>query len=115
MTDIYEGARALAKALKDSAEYAAYKAAREEAFENETTKSLLKQYHQMQLQAQAAMISGKKDEELMRQMQRIGELLQMNQKASVYLAAEYSLSKMLGDVYKILGEAIDVDLSALED
>lgn len=114
MTDIYEGARALARSLKESEEYSQYKAAREEAFENETTKSLLKQYHQMQLQAQASMLSGSKNEELMQQMQRVGELLQMNPKASAYLTAEYRLSKILGDVYKILGEAIDVDLSALE-
>ena len=114
MNNIYDGAHALATALRESEEYRQFKAAKEAAFENETTRSLLKQYHQLQLQTQAAMMAGSKNEESMQQMQKIGELLQMDAKAAAYLMAEYRLSKLLGDVYKILGEAIDVDLSALE-
>ncbi len=114
MSTIYDGAHALAKSLRESEEYGAFKRAKENAFQNETTKGLLKQYHQMQLQAQAAMLSGNKNEECMQHLQKLGELLQMDAKAAEYLMAEYRLSKLLSDVYKILGEAIDVDLSALE-
>ncbi len=114
MKNIHDGARELAKALKESEEYSQFKAAKEAAFQNETTKGLLKQYHQLQLQAQAALMSGNKNEEGMQQLQKLGELLQMDANAGAYLIAEYRLSKMLGDVYKILGEAIDVDLGALE-
>ena len=115
MSEIYDVSRALAKALRESDEYLQYKKAREAAFEDDVTKNLLKQYHKMQLQAQALVLSGKKDEDFMRQMQNIGEILQMNGNASAYLTAEYKISRLLGDVYKILGDAIDVDLSALED
>ena len=114
MENIHDKARALAAALHTSEEYVQYREARDAAFENETTKNLLKQYRKLQMQAQAAMLSGKKDEETMQQAQRMGEILQMDAKASAYLMAEYRLSTLLSDVYKILGEATDLDLSALE-
>ena len=38
----------------------------------------------------------------------------MDKDASAFLMAEYRMNQMLGDVYKILAEAIDVDLSGLE-
>ena len=59
-------------------------------------------------------MGGQKDEELMTQLQKLGEILMLNQDASAYLMAEFRLNQMLGDVYKILAEAIDVDLGALD-
>ncbi len=114
MTNIHDKARELASALHQSEEYAQFIKAKEAAYENAATKDLLKQYKRMQTQAQAAMLAGKKDQALMEQAQRMGEILQLDAKAAAYLMAEYRLSSLLGDVYKLLGEAIDLDLSALE-
>ncbi|MDO5112262.1 MAG: YlbF family regulator [Clostridia bacterium] len=114
MTNIHDKARELASALHASEEYLRYSEARDAAYENATTKELLMQYRRMQTQAQAAMLAGKRDEETMQQVQRMGEILQMDGKAAAYLMAEYRLSTLLSDVYKILGDAIDLDLSALE-
>ena len=50
----------------------------------------------------------------MERLQKIGEVLQLNRDASDFLLAEYKLNVMLGDVYKILAEAIDIDLGMLE-
>ena len=74
-----------------------------------------KEYHKLQLAAQAAMVSGKKDDETMQRLQKIGELLQLNQDASAFLFAEYRLNRVVSDIYKIIAEAIDVDLGALEE
>ena len=112
---VYDKARELAKLLSDSAEYAQYKQTKEVAIKNDTTKALLKEYHQLQIQAQASVVSGQKDEALLERLQKMGELLQMNQDASAYLMAEYRLQIMLSDVYKILAEAIDIDLGMLEE
>ena len=86
----------------------------EHSFRQEATKSLLTEYHKLQMKAQAAMMAGDRNEELMQKLQKMGELLQFDNAAAAYLLAEYRLNTMLGDVYKILAEAIDVDLSALE-
>lgn len=111
---VYDKARELAKMLSDSEEYREYKETSEKAFENETTKALIKEYHQLQMQAQASMMSGNKDDALLEKLQKVGEILQLNADASKFLIAEFRLNRMLGDVYKILAEAIDIDLGMLE-
>jgi len=108
---VYDKANELAKLLKESNEFREYKTTKEKAFENDTTASLIK----LQLAAQAAMVSGKKDDETMQRLQKIGELLQLNQDASAFLFAEYRLNRVVSDIYKIIAEAIDVDLGALEE
>ena len=109
---VYDKANELAKLLKESDEFREYKTTKEKAFENDTTASLIKEYHKLQ---QAAMVSGKKDDETLQRLQKIGELLQLNQDASAFLFAEYRLNRVVSDIYKIIAEAIDVDLGALEE
>ena len=38
----------------------------------------------------------------------------MNREASDYLIAEYRLNRVVSDIYKIIADAIDLDLSMLE-
>ena len=111
---IYDKARELARELSECEEYQTYCKTKEAAMANETTRALIKELHQLQIRAQAAMVSGEKDEEAMERLQKIGEILQFNHDAAEFLTAEFRLNRMLGDVYKILAEAIDVDLGMLE-
>lgn len=110
----YNKARELAALLAQSEEYARYKRAKERAMADETTRAMLAQYHRLQLQIQAATLANTKDEEALEHLRRVGEFLQFNPDAAEFLMAEYALSTMLGDIYKILGASIDVDLSMLE-
>lgn len=111
---VYDNAQNLARDLQNSEEYTKYKELREKAYANETTKNLLSEYHKLQMRAQASILSGQRDEAAIEQLQKLGELLQLDKTASDFLIAEYRLNTMLGDVYKILADAIDLDLSALE-
>ena len=111
---VYDTVKKLAEELKASDEYAAFCSARDRAMENETTKTLIQEYHRLQIRAQAAAVSGEKNDELLQKLQKIGELLQFDEAASAYLMTEFRLNRMLSDVYRILAEAIDVDLGALE-
>lgn len=111
---VFDTARQLAHELKSSEEYAAFRAARERAEANDSTRALLHEYGRLQLVAQAASVAGRKDEETMQRLQKLGELLQFDADAAAYLLAEYRLKGMLGTVYKLLAEAVDVDLDALE-
>ncbi len=112
---VYDSARALAKEIQESDEYRAYEAVREKTMESETTRGLIKEYHRLQLRAQAKVVSGEKDEALMQKLQKLGELLQLDADASAFLIAEYRINKMLSDVYKILADVVGVDLTALGD
>lgn len=111
---IYDNAKKLADEMRASDEYRAYREARDRAFGNESTRSLLGEYYKMRMKAQANAVSGEKNDELIQQIQRLGEVLQFDRDAAEFLMAEYRLSTMLADVYKILAEAIDIDLSQLE-
>jgi len=112
---VYDKANELAKDIQASDEYKAFTEAKERVEQNETTIGLLKQYHKLQIEAQAAYVAGKQDDESLQKLQKLGELLQMDKDASAYLIAEYQLNRMLGDIYKILADAIQVDLSMLEE
>ena len=111
---VYDNARKLAQELRESQEYRAYCEAKDRAFMNESTKNLIAEYHRLQMKAQANAISGERNDELLQKLQKLGELLQFDADAAAFLMAEYRMNSMLGDVYKILAEAIDIDLSALE-
>ncbi len=111
---VYDTAKLLAKELKDSVEYREYDAAKTRAMENSSTRALIAEYNKLQIRAQAAMVAGDRESESLKKLQKVGELLQFDADASAYLIAEFRLKQMLGDVYKILAEAVDVDLSALE-
>lgn len=112
---VYDKAQELARMLSGSEEYAAYKDARERAFANDTTKALIKEYNTLRIRAQGAVVSGKKDDECLERLQKIGEVLQLNRDASDYLIAEYRLNTMLGDVYRILAQALDLSLDMIDE
>jgi cell fate (sporulation/competence/biofilm development) regulator YlbF (YheA/YmcA/DUF963 family) len=111
---VYDTAKLLAGELQNSMEYREYTGAKARAMENSTTRTLIDEYDKLQIRAQAAMIAGDQDSESLKKLQKLGELLQFDADASAYLMAEFRLKRMLGDVYKILAEAVDVDLSPLE-
>jgi cell fate (sporulation/competence/biofilm development) regulator YlbF (YheA/YmcA/DUF963 family) len=111
---VYDTAKKLASELQASEEYRAYTLAKQHAMESTTTRSLIEEYNRLQIRAQAAVIAGESDGEIVTKLQKIGELLQFDKDASAYLMEEYRLKRMLGDVYKILAEAVEIDLSPLE-
>ncbi len=111
---VYDTAKLLASELQNSIEFREYTDAKSRAMENNTTRALIDEYNKLQIRAQAAMIAGDSESESLKKLQKIGELLQFDADAAAYLMAEYRLKRMLGDVYKILADAVDVDLSPLE-
>ena len=111
---VYDTAKLLANEMKNSIEYREFTAAKARAMDSHTTRALIEEYNKLQIQAQAAMIAGDRESESLKKLQKIGELLQFDADASAYLMAEFRLKRMLGDVYKILAEAVEIDLSPLE-
>ena len=111
---VYDTAKRLASELRESEEYRVYAEAKARAEENGTTRTLIDEYHRLQIQAQAAAVSGGKNDEVLAKLQKVGELLQFDAGASAFLLAEFRMNRMLADVYKILAEAVEIDLSSLE-
>ena len=112
--NVYDKAHELARELKNSPEYQEYQRCKEVAMENETQKALIQEYKKLQFQLQGSVAGGgKPDPAEMERLQKIMAVLQLSQDATRYLMAEFQLQKMLADIYKILGEAVDIDMDML--
>lgn len=115
MNEIEKKTEELAKLLRQSPEYAAYRAASDAAMSEPATKALLTDYRKLQLKLQAAELSGSVDEAELMKLQKLGELLQLSPVSSEYLFAEYRLNALLGKVYKTLAGAVDADISMIDE
>ena len=113
---VYDKAHDLAKEIQNSEDYKEYKRLKELVSADAHTKGLLSDYKKLQLEAQAAYLTGKEpDAETMDKMKKMGEVLQFNQDVTAFFAAEYKFQTMIGDVYKIIGDACDMGLDFLKE
>ena len=104
----------LAAEIRASEEFKRYKAAKERIEPGSSSEAFLSEYKKLQLKAQADMVAGQTDEETLSKLQRLGELLQMDRDAAEYLFAEFALSRLVGDIYRIVANAAELDISMLD-
>ena len=110
----YDQAHALARSLRESAEYVEYSRLKELAYADDTNRALLDEYKRLQFRLQAKMASGESlPPDDMQRLQQIGTLLQFNPDVSSYLMAEFRFQRMLTDIFKILADVAGVDLDML--
>lgn len=113
---VYDKAHELAKEIKKNADYSEYARLKEIVMADERDKALLAEYKKLQLEAQAMYLSGSEPkEETMDKLKKLGELLAFNPDVTAYFAAEYRLQTILGDIYKILGDACDLGFDLLSE
>lgn len=113
---VYDTANKLAKEIQESAEYKEYIGLKEKVMADEQTKSLLKDYKKLQLEAQAAYIGGSEPSaESMDKLKKLGEVLAFNHDVTDYFAAEYKFQTLVSDVYNIIGSACDLGLDFLKE
>ncbi|MGI6161377.1 MAG: YlbF family regulator [Christensenellales bacterium] len=112
---VYDKANELADALKNAPEYKKYSELKEKIYSNDSDKALVKKYKKMQFEAQAEYMAGKTpSEEALDEIRKLGEVLQFNKDISEFLSAEYMLNRIIGDVYRIIGQAVELDVSFME-
>lgn len=112
--NVYDQAHALARTMRESEEFREFDRLRKVAYEDGTNKALLDEFKRLQFRYQASMASGTPmDENDIKRMQQIANLLQFNADASAFLMAEFRFQKMLADIYKILGDVAGIDLDML--
>ncbi len=105
--NVYDTANQLAQEIKQSEEYATYKAAKEAININYELKKKIDKFEKARYDAQIVAIqTGKDDDEKMKHVQELyGELIQ-NEEASKYFDAEMKFNILVADVNKIIGEAV---------
>ena len=108
----YSSTYKLAQDIRDSEEYTTYHELKKTVMEDETTAALIKEYRKLQMTIQMSMMSGQQaDSEDTQRFSGISTLLFSKPEVSRFLLAEMRLQQTLADIFKIVTEAADVDMS----
>lgn len=105
----YDHAHALARSIKEAPEYQNYIAMKDRVNANPELADLLSDFQQKQFQFQAhQMMGGAPGPEMMEQIQSLYSILAKDPLALEYLQAEMNFSRMVQDIYVILGDVIKI-------
>ena len=108
----YSSTHALAREIRESEEYRTYHELKESVMGEETTAALIREYRKLQVELQiTSMNGGTPDPESMQRFSGISALLFSKQEVSQFLLAEMRLQQMLGDIFKIVTEAADIEIA----
>ena len=107
--NVYDAARNLSRAIKDSEEYKQYEQMKATVSQNAELTEMLNDFHEKQMEMQTKQILGQEvGEEFTAQIQQLYSIMVANPVAAQFLQSEMRFSVMMNDVYKILGEVINL-------
>ncbi len=108
----YSSTYRLAQDIRDSEEYKTYHELKETVMSDETTAALIREYRKLQMSIQMSAMSGTTaNAEDMQRFSGISTLLFSKQEVSRYLLSEMQLQQALADIFKIVTEAADLEIS----
>ena len=108
----YSSTYRLAQDIRDSDEYRTYHELKETVMSDETTAALIREYRKLQMSIQIAAMSGKaSEEEDMQRFSGISTLLFSKPEVSRFLLSEMQLQQALSDIFRIVTEAADLDIT----
>jgi cell fate (sporulation/competence/biofilm development) regulator YlbF (YheA/YmcA/DUF963 family) len=108
--NVYDNAHDLARAIKESQEYKAYAKLKAEASLNPELSQMLNDFQEKQYALQAQQMLGQDfTPGMMEQVQELMQIIMRDPLAAQYIQAQMIFSKMIADVYGILGEVIKFD------
>ena len=108
----YSSTYRLAQEIRDSDEYKTYHELKEAVMADETTAALVKEYRKLQMTIQMSAMSGQAaGDEDMQRFSGISTLLFSKPEVSRFLLSEMQLQQALSDIFKIVTEAADLDIT----
>jgi len=113
--NVYDYSHQLARALKNSDEYKTYKELEKSLNGNPQVKDMMEDFRKKQFEVQSAQMMGQSvEEEKIQKLQELHNTLVKDDIISKYMQAEFRLTQMMADIYKILGEAMDINIGMNE-
>lgn len=104
---VYDTANRLASEIKNSEEYVNYKMAKQAIDLNQNLKNKIGEFEKARYEEQLTMMqTGKQDEEKMKKVQELYIELMELEEAKKYFDAELKFNILVGDVNKIIAEAV---------
>lgn len=107
--NVYEEAHNLAKAIKESNEFIQFNELKDKINENPNLSEIVKDYESKQFEMQAKIATGELTaEDAQKEIIGLSQVLMKDPTTAMYLQAQVRFSVMMGDVYKIIGDAIGI-------
>ena len=104
---VYDEANKLAKSIQESKEYLEYKRAREDLKASPEMEKKVEEFEKTRYEVQVLTFQGEKqDEEKMKKLQELYEVLMKDEKIKEYFEIEVRFNIMLADVNKIISESV---------
>lgn len=111
MVNVHDYAHSLARALRECPENKAFQAAKSRIKGKSAAENMIADFHKRQMELQAQVLQGKElTPEQQDGLQKLYAVLAQDADIRDYLMAEQRLGTLMGDVYKIVGEAVEMDL-----
>src|SRR6056297_3111757 len=108
---VHDTARRLQRKLKNSDEYQNYLELKKKVMEKEGSKKMLHDYQNLMMEMQTKRMSGEElNEKDKERLQNPQNFIEMNNNVKKYLEAEYTLSKTIQDIQKIIFSEIEVGI-----
>lgn len=105
--NVYDEAHVLAGALKESQEYKTYMEMKDKVNANPELTGMLNDFQAKQFQMQAQqMMGGEAQPDMAQQIQSLYQILMADPLAAQYLQAEFAFTRMVSEVYSIIGEVV---------
>ena len=109
MANVYDKARELQIAIRESQEYLDYAAAKERAAQNQELVAALNDYQEKQFDLQRKIMLGEDPgPDVMQQMQNLYEVLGRDPAAAAYLQAQMRFGMLVSDVSKALADVLQI-------
>jgi cell fate (sporulation/competence/biofilm development) regulator YlbF (YheA/YmcA/DUF963 family) len=103
----YDLARELARTLKESDEYKQFLKSKAKVMSDANNHRLVHEFQVKQWEIRRAQMSETEiSEERLQELERLYSMVSLNPVAREYLKAEFELSRMVNDIQKIIGEAM---------
>ena len=107
--NVYDEAHNLARAIKESGEFAEFDKLRKEVENDKEVTEMLGEFQQLQLELQALQMQGKQPEQAtISRMQSLGAMIATKPLAARYMQAQGAFSVMMNDVFQIIGDAVGI-------
>ncbi len=110
MQNVYDLAHELVRSLKETDQYKDYQEMSRKIKNNEQVSAMMDDFQQKSMEYQTKMMTGEApSEEDMAKLQQLSAIIMSDPLAASYIGAQMQLQTIIADIYKIIGEAAEVE------
>ncbi len=108
MQNVYDIAHELVRSLRETDQYKDYKDAEAKLKANEEVSRMMDDFQAKSMEYQTKIMSGQMPEqEELAQMQQMSAIIMSDPLSAGYINAQMQLQTIIGDIFKIIGEAVE--------